>query len=48
MAGFHLPNVDRAVAAVDQEKVVDGLPLDADHGEDLSRRQHDATPLLQR
>ena len=45
---LHLPDVGGAVAAADDEEVVEGAPLDGHDGEEVSRGEHDAAPLLQR
>jgi hypothetical protein len=46
MACLHLPDVEAAVRAADQQEILLRPPLDAHHGEDLSRGQHDTAPLL--
>ena len=44
---LHLPDVDGAVSAADDEEVVQGSPLDHLDGEELSWCQHDALAFLE-
>ena len=48
VSGLHLPDVEAAVVAADEEEVLLRPPLDAHHREDLPGGQHDAAPLLHR
>ena len=45
---FHLPDVGRAIAAADDQEVVQRPPLDRRHREEMARGQHHAAPLSQR